>query len=248
MSTVDFFVVVVMILSVLLSVLRGFTREVLTIVGFVGSAVAVIYGLPIVGPMFEGMFKDPTTAKIAAGLALGLGTLIVISVISHQIAKGINKVGLGMVDRTLGIAFGAARAALVLCLMYIGIRWVSGGVMPVWITEAKSTPYIAQGSDKLVSILPANIQADIQPGEEKIKKDELMKDAEQSSEKAGATANTGIQKAIGAIDAATPTVDKLSAPPAPPEKPAEPGYDKSEVDNLNRLLQQNLKAQPDAKH
>ena len=52
MNTIDFFVGIMMILSVVLSVLRGFTREVLTIVGFVGSAIAVIYGLPIVGPMF----------------------------------------------------------------------------------------------------------------------------------------------------------------------------------------------------
>ena len=241
MSTVDFFVIVVMILSIILAVLRGFTREVLTIVGFIGSALAVIYGLPIVGPLFQNWFKDPTTAQIAAGLVLGLVTLIVISLISHQLAKGISKVGLGMVDHMLGAVFGAARAALVLCLCFIAIRWVSGGNIPAVIADAKSTPLIAKTSDRLVALLPEKIQADITPSDDKLKKDpiELTNSAQKATEKTDLKVDEEMQKAMGKLNDALPTVDKLENNTAPPpEKPTQ-GYAPDTRGEINKLIQNN---------
>ena len=202
------------------------------------------------------MFKDETTARIAAGLALGLVTLIVISIISHQIAKGISKVGLGTVDHMLGAVFGIARAALVLCLCFIGLRWITGGNIPTVVADAKSTALIAEGSDKIVAMLPEKIQADIKPSDDKTKKDpiELANKAQKATEKTDLKVDDVMQKAMGKLNDALPTVDKLeggqpATAPTPPDKPVQ-GYAPDVRGEINKLLQdpQDKKTAPNADH
>ncbi len=158
MSTVDFVVVIVMILSILLAVLRGFTREVLTIVAWVGAIFAVIWGLPLIRPVVQGMFADATTADIAGGAFLGILTLVILSLISHQIGKAVKKSGLGPVDRSLGGVFGALRGAVLLCLIYILLESLLQPTLPSWLTEAKFQPWLASGAEKLKSILPPEMR------------------------------------------------------------------------------------------
>ncbi len=228
MSTVDFVVAVMMGLSILLAVLRGFTREVLTIIAFVGAVAAVVYGLPVARPVFRGMFEDQTTADIAAGALLGIVTLVVLSVISHRIAKSVNKAGLGMVDRTLGAGFGVLRAGLVLCILYIGLQWAYPEHLPDAVTEARSTPLIAKASGKLVAMLPESVQSEIKPSEDKDKK-------------AKAEARDDIDKATDTVKDAKDAVIAPAPPEKPAEKPAEKpsdaGYDKSDRGSLDKLIQ-----------
>jgi membrane protein required for colicin V production len=156
MNTVDFLVIVIMILSIALAVLRGFTREVLTIIAWIGAALAVIFGLPIAQPLFEKMFESPSMAKIVAGTVLGLTTLVVLSLISNQIGKVIKRSGLGPVDRSLGAFFGAARGAILVCLIYILLESLMQP-LPPWVTQAKLDPLLAEGATYLKSIAPDEI-------------------------------------------------------------------------------------------
>jgi membrane protein required for colicin V production len=156
MNSVDFLVIVIMLLSILLAVMRGFTREVLTIVAWIGAALAVMFGLPVATPLFEKMFESPSMARIVAGAVLGLVTLIILSLISNQIGKAIKRSGLGPIDRSLGAFFGAARGAILVCLIYILLESLMQP-LPAWMEQAKLEPLLAEGADYLKSIAPSEI-------------------------------------------------------------------------------------------
>jgi membrane protein required for colicin V production len=225
MSTVDFVVLIIMVLSIALAVLRGFVREVLTIVAWAGAVFAVLYGLPILKPVGRKLFADETTADIATGAFLGIMTLVLLSVAAHYFGKLIKKSGLTPVDRVLGAVFGAARAALLLCLAYVLIDTMSDNTPPAWMMAAKSQPYLAQGADKLMAALPPSVTDMLKSGKE-TDKDE---NTELPPEKPVGT---------GKGDTDDDTADT-------PDKGA--GYHETERDSMDKLIEKNEPAKANPK-
>jgi membrane protein required for colicin V production len=131
---IDIIVGVVLLASALISFMRGFIREVLTIAGVVGGLLAAIFVGPKLAPVVRDWFgagQGESPPKlfdiipmeiVADATAYGiifLTVVIVLSVISHFTAGAAKAVGLGPVDRTLGVIFGIARALVLLGLVYL---------------------------------------------------------------------------------------------------------------------------------
>jgi membrane protein required for colicin V production len=133
----DAVVLAAVILSSIVAFLRGFIRECLTIVGVVGGMAAAYFGGPLLTPLMRGwigvdesltgdeaqkLFDIVPLTLVADFCAYGFIFVIVViflSVISHFLAAGARKLGLGPIDRTLGVVFGIARAVLLLAILYL---------------------------------------------------------------------------------------------------------------------------------
>jgi membrane protein required for colicin V production len=133
----DGVVLAAVILSSIVAFLRGFIRECLTIVGVVGGMAASYFGGPFLTPLMRGwmgvdesltgdkaqkLFDVIPLTLVADFCAYGLIFIVVVillSVISHFLAAGAKKLGLGPVDRTLGVVFGIARAVVLLAILYL---------------------------------------------------------------------------------------------------------------------------------
>lgn len=131
----DIAVAVVVLISVIIAVLRGFIREILTIFALVGAfASAYVFGPMLFGTTdgWLGVQDTPEESQVlfdivpysalSYGLSyaiVGIGAFIVLSIFSHIISKSVHSIGLGALDRALGAVFGLARAVLVLGLLYL---------------------------------------------------------------------------------------------------------------------------------
>lgn len=164
-NALDIAVLAVLLLSGLFAMMRGFVQEVLSIAGWIGAALVALYGLPSARPIAQQYIASPTMADIAAGAALFLSTLVVLSIITHFIAKQVRGSMLGHLDRSLGFVFGLARGALIACLAYMlamfmyvpeqgSAKEASGVKLPAWITEAKTRPYLERGAVAISAVLP----------------------------------------------------------------------------------------------
>ncbi len=131
---IDIVVGVVILASALISFMRGFIREVLTIAGVVGGILAAVFVGPGFAPTVREWFgagpnDDPEklfdmipmeiVADVTTYGVIFIAVVIIISVISHFISGAAKAVGLGPVDRTLGAIFGVARGLLLLALVYM---------------------------------------------------------------------------------------------------------------------------------
>lgn len=131
---IDICVGVVALLSAIISFLRGFIREVLTIAGVVGGLAAAYFAGPMLSPVFRDWLKVGVegapqklfdiipmsiVADVSAYGAIFIIVVIILSVISHFTAGAAKAMGLGPVDRTLGVIFGLARALVLLGLLYL---------------------------------------------------------------------------------------------------------------------------------
>ena len=132
---IDIVVALVVLSSALISFMRGFIREVLTIAGVVGGILAAVFLGPSLAPtvrVWFGVGEDGEDAKklfdiipmeVVADVttygAIFIAVVIVLSVLSHFISGAAKAVGLGPVDRSLGVIFGVARALVLLGLFYL---------------------------------------------------------------------------------------------------------------------------------
>jgi membrane protein required for colicin V production len=142
------------LVSAILAMVRGFSREVLSIVSWVAAAVGAFYFYPFVLPYVQPHINNQTLAlAVAAGIVF-LIVLIVVTIITMKVADFIIDSRIGALDRTLGFLYGAARGVLVVAVAFLFFSWLVGANPPDWITDAKSRPLLEGIGNWLESILP----------------------------------------------------------------------------------------------
>lgn len=164
-SYLDLTLIVVVLVSALLSMLRGFTREVLAIISWAAAAVTAFYFYPLGVPYAEKLHAS-INGKIAEGVsaaAIFFVTLIVVSIITVKISDMILDSKIGALDRTLGFLFGAARGLLLCVVAFLFFSWlVPEKTQPEWVRTAKMRPLLVSWGESLMSLMPQDVEAYLQ--------------------------------------------------------------------------------------
>ena len=156
-NIVDLIVVAIMLLSALLALSRGFTREILSIMGWVAAIFATLYGIVILRPYAREVIAHDILADSIAGVAIFVATLASISLISGMISRRLRESTLGALDRSLGLLFGLLRGVIFVCLGSLFINWIHEEERPPdWLAEARFSPILETGGEFLLSLAPKN--------------------------------------------------------------------------------------------
>ncbi len=121
MTSFDYVFLAIIGLSVLISIMRGFIREVLSLAGWViAFVVARTYCLELAQMLPEAIPGEPLRL-LAAFLILFLAVLLVTSLLTIALSMLFRQVGLDWLDRMLGALFGLARGGIIaIVLVLIG--------------------------------------------------------------------------------------------------------------------------------
>lgn len=171
----DIVVLVIILISSVVAFLRGFVREVLTILGLGGAAMMALAAGPKLAPGIERWLTDgiadvadeklwgfvpyPIAASVFAYAGLFVMTLIVLSIISHFIAKSVHAVGLGPVDRSLGVVFGILRGLVLIGLLYMPFHILMDDKdKEEWFSKSHTFTYVEYTAEVLTSMMPESWQ------------------------------------------------------------------------------------------
>ena len=147
---------------VAVSVIGGFREGFIRLgIGFV----ALIVGF-ILAAWFYGFAADPLVPYVKVRAIANLigfqiiffGVLIAGAMIAALIARIFKLVGLSFVDRTLGGAFAAVRAAFVLVIVTMGVMAFAPKWMPGAVHRSQIAPYIIRAADVLSAATPYEIK------------------------------------------------------------------------------------------
>ena len=122
----DFILVAIMLISGLLALARGFTREVLSLVAWGLAALAAYFAIKQKNIMDLALphFEKPVMAQIAVAAVAFILVLIIVSVISVKISDRVVDSSVGAFDRTLGFFYGLARGLILVAIAYLFYGWL----------------------------------------------------------------------------------------------------------------------------
>ncbi len=237
---VDIGVVLVLIISAGVSFFRGFIREVLTVFGVIGGALAALMFGPSLKPLMSGWFgieegKEPEklfdlipmnlAADIASYVSIFLLVFILLQLASHFLSGAVRALGLGPVDRTLGVFFGVARGVLLLGILYLPFNLIlPDDNKKEWFESSKTMFFVQNISEWMAGFLPQE------------------KDAKEK-------AQTAVDK-LEAIDVLgdkrilAPIVTSGEDAPKDEKDTSSDGYSKSDRKGLDNLIEQKLPETP----
>jgi membrane protein required for colicin V production len=218
MNPLDLGVIVVIGLSAIFAFARGFVREALSIVAWVGAGFATLYGFSYVYAIVDPMVHNPLLSQLIAGFGLFVGALIVLTILTSIVARTVRQSGLSAIDRTLGFVFGLLRGAFIVSLGYLVLDLAQVNDRPTWLRDAKSVPYLEQGATMIRTFLPESLRT-----------------------KSAAAADDLIKNVSPAVDAekAMRALVNPTAPPAtsaPNQGSAAPTYKPNDQRELDRLI------------
>lgn len=142
------------LVSAMLAMVRGVSREILSIASWAAAAAAAFFFYPVVLPYVQPYIDNEQLAMVAAAGVVFIVALIIVTILTMKIADFIIDSRVGALDRTLGFLYGAARGILVVAVGLLFFNWLVGTNTPAWVAEAKSRPLLESIGTALENMLP----------------------------------------------------------------------------------------------
>jgi len=217
-NALDLAIIAVIALSALFAFARGFVREALSIVAWVGAALITLYGFNHTYGIVVRFVTTPLLADLIAGAGLFVVSLIVLTILTAYVARFVHSSPLSPIDRTLGLIFGLARGVILVSLAYLVVDVsLPQNDRPGWIKEAKSERFLARGADILRSALPESLQ---------VRSAAAADDAQRAFDRA-----QDAQRAMRALS------NPAAPSPANPGQAPAPSYKPGERRDMDRLIE-----------
>lgn len=153
----DVILVLIMLISGVLAMLRGLTREMLSIMSWALAALAVLFFFPLWRETLRYYIQPDMLADGILIATVFILVLILVSFITVRISDRVLDSRVGAVDRTFGFVFGLVRGLLLVVIAYllIGVI-VPKDKYPGWVVGARSLPFIESTGQAIISLLPDN--------------------------------------------------------------------------------------------
>ena len=120
MNWADFTIIGIVALSALISVIRGFIKEALSMLAWVAAfAVAMLFYERVANNILNEVITTPSLRYLAAWAGLFVLVLLAASLVNYLIGKMVEATGLSGTDRLLGSLFGIARGMIIVMAILV---------------------------------------------------------------------------------------------------------------------------------
>jgi membrane protein required for colicin V production len=140
MTAFDYCVLAILGISVLLSLARGFVRELVSLAGWIAAFMVANSFAAQFAPMLPSFITGESLRMLLAFAALFLATLLVMGLVAMAASALTKTAGLGLADRFLGSLFGLIRGFLVVLLIVLAAGLTALPQEPFWRKAVLSGP------------------------------------------------------------------------------------------------------------
>lgn len=160
-TIVDGVVAGILVLSAILAYSRGFVREAMAIVGWVGAALLafifapsaqpLIKEVPVLGEFLADSCELSMIGAFAAVFAVGL---ILASLFTPLLSSVIQRSALGGVDQGLGFLFGVLRGAVLVLVAFLVYERALSGTAVAMVDDSRTMKIFATFQDRVNAAVP----------------------------------------------------------------------------------------------
>lgn len=160
-SWADYFILIVLCLSIIISIIRGFVREALSLATWIAAFWVAFYFLDGLRVWLASYIHTPSIQYASAFLISFVTVLLLGNIMGYLLGKIIDVTGLSSTDRILGSAFGLARGILLVAIMLLLVSFTPVTKDPWW-QSSLLIPYFDSIQVWLKDMLPDSINSQFQ--------------------------------------------------------------------------------------
>ena len=156
MIWIDFGIIGIIAISAAISLVRGFVREAVSLVGWIFAVWLSITYVEVVAVYLQPYIEVPSLRLAAAFLALFMSVIIITGFVVFVIGIAVEKTEMSGTDRVLGVVFGVARG-----LAIISVIVALAGMTPLpedpWWDQSEMLPYFERAAVEIRGALPDEV-------------------------------------------------------------------------------------------
>lgn len=118
----DWFVIVLLAVSMMISLWRGFSREALSLAGWIIAFVAANLFASDMATLLAGVIENLTGRYIVAWSLVFVVALLACGLLAKAFTRVVRASGLGLLDRVLGTVFGFLRGLVIVMVIVFVLR------------------------------------------------------------------------------------------------------------------------------
>jgi membrane protein required for colicin V production len=155
MSWLDLVILGIIVLSALISLVRGFVKESISLVSWIVAGLLALRYFSAMAELLEPFVSAPMIRDVAGFAVIFIFTLVVGAIVNFIMSQLVSKTGLSGTDKALGVVFGAARGVLIVTMV---VLLASLTPMPEasWWQDSASVGFFQQLAEWLKGIIPAD--------------------------------------------------------------------------------------------
>ena len=158
----DVLILVIIFVSIIVSVFRGFIRDLLSILVWISAIALGVFGATNITPFLSEYISHIAWLGWAVGIIITIISLFVGSILNNYFIKSLKWGGPSTIDRSLGFLFGLVRGIFLVSLTYISIQtFLAKESTPYWFKESKLKFLLQNGGNIIIYLLPAQIDKDL---------------------------------------------------------------------------------------
>ncbi len=156
MSWVDLIIIVIIVISALISLVRGFVKESISLASWVVAGFIALRYFAALADVLEPYIESPTIRSGTGFAILFVCGLIVGAIINFMASQLVSKTGLSGTDKSLGVVFGAARGIIIVIMLVL-----LAGLTPMpsesWWKDSTMVEYFASMASWIKDIMPDDV-------------------------------------------------------------------------------------------
>ncbi len=156
MAWFDITILAIILVSTLISLVRGFVKESISLATWLAAGFIALSYYRVLADYLKSYIQSPTIGQAAAFGALFIATLIIGAMINFIISQLVSKTGLSGTDKLLGMIFGGARGVLIVAMLVL-----FAGLTPMpqetWWQQSRLVGYFQQVAQSIQQYMPQDL-------------------------------------------------------------------------------------------
>ena len=161
MIWIDYAILAIVGISGVISLMRGFIREALSLAGWIAAFWIAIAFSGQAAVWLEGYVTVPSVRVGIAFAVLFMGVLLLCGIVLRLAGTLVDRTGMSGTDRTLGIVFGVLRGVVI-----TGLLVLLAGLTPLprdpWWGQSMFLPHFVELANEIRAFLPEDVQQQFQ--------------------------------------------------------------------------------------
>ncbi|HEY4008810.1 MAG TPA: CvpA family protein [Acidobacteriaceae bacterium] len=167
MNPLDWLLALLVVYSTVRAAMRGLVRELFALGGLIVGFLLACWYYDAVAVYLRGLVNSPPLAEFCAFLLIISAVMVLAAIVGALVRRTASAVGLSVLDRLGGAAFGAARGVVLGAAVLLAIT----AFLPAapWVQGSKFSPYLLRASHAVSFVMPRHLKQQLLEGLDRLK-------------------------------------------------------------------------------